>query len=164
MLPFSIKAEKGMKQRLEFQKKLEYLQSKYKHDKAALARERAELIRKNGMPGLGGCLPLLLQVPIFFALSNLLRSSIELYRAPFMFWIKDLSAPDPYYVLPAFMSLAMLGQAFTVDPKQRFMMVIMALIFGPLFATFPAGLALYIAASIGLGVIQSFIIKRFKSA
>jgi len=164
MLPFSIRAEKGMKKRLEFQKKLEYLQSKYKHDKAALARERAELIRKNGMPGLGGCLPLLLQIPIFFALSNLLRSSIELYKAPFILWIKDLSAPDPYYVLPALMSLAMLGQAFTVDPKQRFMMIAMALAIGPLFATFPAGLGLYIAASVGLGVLQSFLVKKFKSA
>jgi len=153
-----------MKQRLEFQKKLEYLQSKYKHDKAMLAKERAELIRKHGMPGLGGCLPLLLQVPIFFALRSVLASSIELYKAPFVFWIQDLSAPDPYYVLPAFMSLAMLAQAFTVDPKQRLMMVVMALIFGPLFAQFPAGLALFIAASIGLGVLQTFVVKKFKSA
>lgn len=164
MLPFSIKAEKGMKQRAEFQKKLEYLQKKYKHDKVALARERAELIKKHGMPGLGGCLPLLLQIPIFIGLSNLLRSSIEMYRAPFAFWITDLSAKDPYYVLPVIMSVSMLAQAFTVDPKQRFMMIAMSLAIGPLFATFPAGLSLYIAASVGIGVLQSFVIKKFKSA
>ncbi|MFC1842096.1 membrane protein insertase YidC [Candidatus Dependentiae bacterium] len=164
MLPFSIKAEKGMKQRMEFQKKLEYLKKKHKNDKAAFAREQAELIKRHGMPGLGGCLPLLIQIPIFIALSNLLRSSIEMYRAPFAFWITDLSAKDPYYVLPALMSLAMLAQAFTVDPKQRFMMIAMALVIGPLFATFPAGLSLYIVASVGLGVLQTFLIKKFKSA
>jgi len=129
-----------------------------------LARERAELIKKHGMPGLGGCLPLLLQIPVFIALSNLLRSSIEMYRAPFVWWITDLSAKDPYYILPILMSASMLLQAFTVDPKQRFMMIAMALAIGPLFATFPAGLSLYIVASVGFGVLQSFIIKKFKAA
>ncbi|MFC1841727.1 YidC/Oxa1 family insertase periplasmic-domain containing protein, partial [Candidatus Dependentiae bacterium] len=163
MLPFTIKAEKSMKQRLEFQKKLEYLQKKYKHDKSALARERAELIKKHGMPGLGGCLPLLFQLPIFIALSNLLRSSIELYKAPFILWIKDLSAPDPYYVLPILMSVSMLAQAFTADPKSRFMMIAMALVIGPLFASMPAGLGLYIVASVGLGVLQTFLVKKLKT-
>jgi len=162
LFPFTIKAEAGMKKRLEFQKKLDYLQKKYKHDKAALARERAELIKKHGMPGLGGCLPLLLQIPIFFALSSVLRSSIELHQASFL-WIKDLSAKDPYYILPIGVSLTMLLQSLTVEPKQRFTMVIMALILGPLFASFPAGLSLYIFFSILLGVLQTLVVKRFKS-
>ncbi|EKD23306.1 MAG: 60 kDa inner membrane insertion protein, partial [uncultured bacterium] len=81
LMPFSIQADSGMKKRTEFQKKLDYIQKKYAQDKETLARERAELIKKHGMPGLSGCLPLLLQIPVFIALSNLLRSSIEMYHA-----------------------------------------------------------------------------------
>ena len=163
MLPFTIKAEAGMKQRKDFQKKLEYIQRKYKNDKAVLARERAELIRKHGMPGLGGCLPLFLQVPIFIGLANVLRTSIELYREPFL-WIADLSVKDPYYVFPALISIGMILNAFTVDSKQRFMFIAMGLVFGPMFASMPAGLGLYIVSSVGIGLLQSFLIKKFKSA
>jgi len=161
LLPFSLKAETGMKKRLEFQKKLDYIQKKYKHDKAALARERAELIKKHGMPGLGGCLPLLLQLPIFVALTAVLRNSIELYKAPFL-WISDLSAKDPYYVFPILIALSMLIQAFTVDKKQRFTMLAMALVFGAVASSFTAGLALYIFASVGLGLLQTFVVKKVK--
>ena len=115
------------------------------------------------MPGLGGCLPLLLQIPIFIALANLLRSSIELYREPFL-WITDLSAKDPYYIFPAMMSLGMLINAFTVDPKQQFMFIAMALIFGPLCAGMSAGLCLYIVSSVGIGLLQTFLLKKFKPA
>lgn len=164
LFPFSVKAESGMKKRLEFQKKLDYLQKKYAHDKVALAQERAELIKKHGMPGLGGCLPILLQIPVFIALSNVLRSSIELYKAPFMFWIKDLSATDPYYILPILLAGSMLAQAFTVDPKQRLIMIASSLVIGPLFATMSAGISLYIFASVVLGLLQTLLIKRFRMA
>jgi len=163
MLPFTLKMESGMKKRKELQKKLEYIQRKYKHDKATLAQERAELMRKHGMTGLGGCLPLLLQIPIFIALANVLRSSIELYREPFL-WITDLSAKDPYYIFPALMSLGMLINAFTVDPKQRFMFIAMGLVIGPLCSGMSAGLGLYIVSSVGIGLLQSFVVKKFKSA
>ena len=79
LLPFTFKSEDSMEKRKEFDKKLRHLQQKYKHDSQALSREKAELIRKNGMPGLGGCLPLFLQLPIFLALARVLSSSIELY-------------------------------------------------------------------------------------
>lgn len=164
LLPFSMQADAGMKKRTEFQKKLDYIQKKYAHDKETLARERAELIKKHGMPGLSGCLPLLLQIPVFIALSNLLRNSIEMYHAPFALWITDLSAKDPYYILPVLLSGAMLAQAFTVEPKQRMIMIATSLVVGPLFATFPAGLSLYIFASVGLGVLQTFLVKKFKTA
>lgn len=164
LLPFSIKAETGMKKRTDFQKKLDYIQKKYANDKEMLARERAELIKKNGMPGLGGCLPLLLQVPIFIALSNLLRSSIEMYHAPFGLWLTDLSVKDPYYILPILLSAAMLVQAFTIDKKQRMVMIATSLVVGPLFASLPAGLSLYIFASVVLGLLQTYLIKKFKVA
>jgi len=162
MLPFSLNMESGMKKRKDFQKKLDYIKKKYKNDPTTLAREQSELIKKHGMPGLGGCLPLLLQIPVFIALANVLRGSVEFYREPFL-WIPDLSASDPYYIFPALISIGMLINAFVVDPKQRFMFIIMALVFGPLMATTSAGLSLYIAASAGFGLLQSFLLKKFKS-
>ena len=158
LLPFSIQGEKSMKQRAEAQKKLTYIQQRYKDDPQTLARERAEFMRKHGMPGLGGCLPILLQIPIFFALSRVLVNSLELYQAP-MLWISDLSARDPYYILPVFVALSMLGQATTADPKQRLSMVAMAFVFGAFTASFSAGLALYIGMSTLLSVAQTRILK-----
>ncbi len=164
LLPFTMRAEEGMKKRLELQKKLKYVEQKYKNDKETLNRTKAELIRKHGMPGVGGCLPLLLQVPVFFALSRVLSSSIEFYKAPFVFWIHDLSAKDPYYVLPVLLVLAMLAQALTGEKSQRFMVVAMALVLGAFVANLAAGLALYIMMSSLLGVLQTTIQKRWKRA
>jgi YidC/Oxa1 family membrane protein insertase len=158
LLPFTLRAEAGKKQTAEFQKKLAYLQKKYKNDPDTLALERAELIRKHGMPGVGGCLPLLVQMPIFFALSRVLAGSIVLYKAP-MLWIGDLSARDPYYVLPALVAVAMLAQATTVDPKQRASLVAMALIFGAVTASLSSGLALYIVVSTALAVLQTVMVR-----
>jgi YidC/Oxa1 family membrane protein insertase len=162
LLPFTWHAERGNKQRQEFQKKLNYLQQKYKHDKELLARERADLIRKHGMPGLSGCLPLLLQIPVFFALNKVLSSALELYQAPFMLWIHDLSARDPYYVLPLLIVLTMLLQAFSVDSQQRFAVMAMALVFGAVATNFAAGLSLYIFVSTLLSVIQTMAQRQFK--
>jgi YidC/Oxa1 family membrane protein insertase len=163
LLPFTIKSEVGMKDRVDMQKKLQYLQKKYKNDPEMLARERAELIRKHGMPGLGGCLPLLLQIPVFFALSRVLSNSIELYHAP-MLWIPDLSASDPYYILPICVTLAMLAQAATTDSQQRMSVIAMAFVFGAFTASFSAGLALYICVSTILGVLQTRFVKYLNSA
>jgi len=130
LLPFTMRAEKGMKKNAEYKKKLKYVEQKYKHDKEMLTRAKADLMRKHGLPGLGGCLPLLLQIPLFFALSRVLTSSIEFYKAPFGLWITDLSAKDPYYVLPLFMVIAMLFQAAVSDKSQRFMFIGMAFAVG----------------------------------
>lgn len=158
MLPFTIGTEKSIKQQKENRKKLEYIERKYKDDQATLARERAEFVRKNGVPGLGSCLPLLLQIPIFFALSRVLSSSIELYQAP-MLWIKDLSAPDPLYILPFLVMVGMLASALFADASQRVAMVVMALVFAALSASFSSGLALYITVSTLLGVLQSYCLR-----
>src|SRR5579872_4662111 len=129
LLPFTLKGAQSMKKTSEMQRKLQYLQQKYKHDPETLNQERAALIREHGMPGMAGCLPLLLQIPVFLALSRVLSSSIELYQAPFL-WIPDLSANDPCYVLPLLIGLSMLLQSATVESKQRMQFVVMALIFG----------------------------------
>ena len=155
LLPFNIKSAQSMKKYAEFQKKLSYVQQRYKDDPDTLAKERTQLISKHGMPGAGGCLTKLLQLPIFFALSRVLSSSIELYKAPFIFWIHDLSARDPYYVLPILITLSMIFMSTTNDPKQRFTMIAVALIFGAASVNFSAGLCLYIFIGVVLTGIQT---------
>ena len=164
LLPFTLKGAQSMKKTSEMQRKLQYLQNKYKDDAEQLTRERAELIRQHGMPGMAGCLPLLLQIPVFIALSRVLSSAIELYQAPFILWIKDLSQPDPYYVLPISIAATMLLQATTVDAKQRMQFIIMAFVFGALAINFSAGLCLYICVSTLLSVIQTAVQNKFKVA
>ncbi len=161
LLPFSIRGERKMKGQNEMRKKLAYIEQKYKHDKEMLMRERAELIKKHGMPGLGGCLPILMQIPIFFALSRVLSGSVELYKQP-MLWIPNLSAPDPYYIFPALVMIGMLAQAMFADKQQRMSLIAMALIFGAVTASLSSGLALYISVSTLLGVLQTRLLKYLK--
>lgn len=163
LLPFSYKSAQGMKKTGEFQHKLKYVQQKYKDNPERLAQEKLELMQKEGMPGLSGCLPLLMQLPVFFALSRLLATSIELYQAPFALW-SDLAAPDPYYVLPALIVMTMLLQATTVDPKQRMTMIIPAMVLGAVSVSLSAGLCLYIVVSTFLGVLQSIVQKKLDIA
>jgi len=160
LLPFSWGSEASAQKQKEVQKKLAYLQQRYKNEPETLRREKEELIRKHGLPGLGSCLPLLIQMPIFFALSRLLSSSIELYGAS-MLWIKDLSVPDPYYIIPFLVLCIMLLQATTMDAQQRMTFVMMAFIFGAISTTMSAGLALYIAVSTLLGIMQISAGKMF---
>ncbi len=161
-LPLTMRSEKGMKQQKELQKKLSYIQQKYKQDPDRLSREKAELIRTHGMPGIAGCLlPMVLQIPIFFALSRVLSSSIELYQAP-MLWIPDLSARDPYYIFPILVVIAMFAQAAHQDPQQRSSTIAIAFVFGAITASLSAGLALYISVGTLLSVLQTKVMKYFK--
>jgi YidC/Oxa1 family membrane protein insertase len=164
LVPFTIKGEQDMKKRADYQKKLSYLQERYKHDRQRLAQEQAELIRKHGMPGMASCLPLFLQLPIFFVLSRVLSSSIELYKAPFMLWITDLSASDPYFILPLLITVTMLlqPQPPSTDIKTRLPVMGLSLLFGAISATFSAGLSLYIFCSSLLQVVQTMIQRRIK--
>lgn len=163
LLPFSWKGEQSMKKRMEFQKKLDYIQSKYKHDKEALYAAREELVRHHGVPGMAGCLPILLQFPLFITLSWVLANSIELYQAPFL-WIPDLAAPDPYYILPLLLVVAMMFQLTSLntkrDPRQKFITVIIALIAGWFIGSFSSGLVMYIIVSTALSVLQQTLTQR----
>ncbi len=162
MIPFTLQGERSAKKQKEFQKKMAYLQQRYRNDSEGLNRERALLIQKNGIPGLGGCLPVLLfRVPTFFALNAVLNSAIELYQAPFL-WINDLSAVDPYFIFPIFVALGMFAQAFTFESEQRVQMLVMALVMGWFTSTLSAGLALYIATSTLLGVFQTSLLRFFR--
>ncbi len=163
LLPLTKHGTQKKNQQQELQKKIAYIQQKYKKDPERVAQERNALIRKYGMPGLGCLLPMLLQMPIFFALSRALSGSIELYEAP-MLWISDLSGKDPYYLLPIFIGGSMLVQSMQGDAQQRYSGLIMVLIIGAFSASFPAGLVLYFCVSTLLGVMQIKVIKYFKIA
>lgn len=161
LMPFRMSGEKSMKQQAEFQKKLAYLRQKHKHDKEALDAASAELIQKHGMPGFIGCLPMLLNIPFFIALSRVLSCSFELYGAHFL-WIADLSAKDPYYLLGIFTGLSMLLTP-SLDPKQTAMRYASALIFGTVTMYLSSGLALFIFMNTVLNLLQGFITRRLKS-
>jgi len=164
MVPFTLQGERQLKKAKEYKKKLAYIQHRYRDDRDALAREQMELMRKYGMPGLGGCLPvLLIRMPVFFALNQVLNNAIELYKAPFL-WISDLSMADPYFVFPLLVVIGMLAQSYTVDPSQRVQVIMLALIFGAISTTLSAGLTLYIAVSTILGVVQALVTRVFKLA
>ncbi len=163
LLPFTLRGEQSMKKRIEFQKKLQYIQQKYKDDKHALAQARAELLKKHGMADMAGCWPLLLQFPIFFALNRVLTNSIELYHEPFL-WIPNLSAKDPLYILPILIGISMiLHSLFTAtDAKQRLSTFAIALLFSAFSAGLPSGLSLFIFVSAALSVVQTKLYTMFK--
>lgn len=156
LLPFTIKGEQSMKKRLDFQRKLQYIQQKYKHDKEALAQARTELLQKHGMMDMAGCLPLLLQLPIFFALNRVLSNAIELYQAPFL-WIPNLSAKDPYFILPVLIGVSMIAHSASTstDPRQKLSTYAVALLFSAFSAGLPAGLSLFIFVSAVTTVLQT---------
>ena len=161
LMPFRLTGEKSMRQQAEFQKKLSYLRQKYKHDKQALDNASAELIQKHGMPGFMGCLPMLLNIPFFIALSRVLSCSFELYGAHF-FWLVDLSAKDPFYILGILTGACMLLTP-VADPKQTAMRYGSALIFGTVTMYLSSGLALFIFMNTLISVVQGMITRRLKS-
>jgi YidC/Oxa1 family membrane protein insertase len=140
----SLRAAAAMK---KLQPEIAKLQQKYADDSQKLSAATMELYKTKGANPLGGCLPMVLQMPIFIALFNALRNSWELHGAVWIFWIKDLSAKDPYYVLPVVMGGLMFLQSKmnppAGDPAQQKVMMFMPLIFTFMFMNFPSGLVLY---------------------
>jgi YidC/Oxa1 family membrane protein insertase len=163
--PLQYKSFKSMKKMQELQPELSKLREKYKEDPQKLQKETMDLFKKAGANPLGGCLPLLLQMPIFFAFYKVLFNSTELMGAPFMLWITDLSHKDPYYVLPLLMAGSMfLQQKMTpspsADPTQQKIMMFMPLIFGIIMKDLPSGLTLYIFVSTILGIGQQYFVYK----
>lgn len=164
MMPFLMNSMKKMEKQKELSKKLQYLQQKYKHDPEMLNKERAELIRTHGMPGMAGCLPMVLQIPFFVALNQILNNSINLYQAPFL-WIPDLSSKDPYYILPlVFCVLFFVSIASSVDAKQRVALLVGVGFMSALVSSMAAGLLLYIIASSLFQYFQTELQKRIGKA
>jgi YidC/Oxa1 family membrane protein insertase len=145
----------------ELQPKLTQLKDRYKKDPARLNQETMKLYKQAGVNPLGGCLPLLLQMPVFYGLFIVFRSTIELRGAKFIFWLTDLSQMDPYYVLPIIMAVAMFWQQkITIkDPKQAMLVYFMPILFFFFFFRFPAGLTLYWTVFNILSLIETYYFK-----
>jgi YidC/Oxa1 family membrane protein insertase len=145
--PLTHKSYKSMKEMQKLQPMMLDLREKYKNDREALNRATMELYKTHKVNPLGGCFPMLVQIPVFFALYKALMFSIELRHAPFMLWITDLSAKDPYYVTPIIMGATMFIQQkmtpSTMDPTQAKMMLAMPIVFTFMFLNFPSGLVIY---------------------
>ncbi|MGY0617943.1 membrane protein insertase YidC [Lysobacter sp. A378] len=170
MFPLSAAQYKSMAKMRKFQPRMAQLKERYGDDKQKLQAAMMELYKKEKINPVGGCLPLLLQMPVFLALYWMLSESVELRHAPWILWIQDLTARDPFFVLPAInIALMWATQKLTpmagVDPMQKKMMQFMPLAFGVMFAFFPAGLVLYWVTNAGLGLIQQWwMIKKYSEA
>lgn len=163
--PLQYKSYKSMKDMQVIQPKVVALQAKFKDDRERLNKELIKLYRDHKVNPVGGCLPMLLQMPVFVALFNILYMTIDLRQAPFMLWIKDLSAQDPYYVLPVIMGASMVLQQkimpTTMDPTQAKIMLLFPAFLTVLFLTFPSGLVLYWLTNNVLTIAQQFITDRY---
>ncbi|UYL10553.1 membrane protein insertase YidC [Bdellovibrio sp. SKB1291214] len=168
VLPFNIMSAKSMKAMQKVQPIIAGLREKYKDDAMRLNTEMMAVMKQHGANPMSGCLPMLLQIPIFFALYRVIGSSIELYNSPFILWITDLSAHDKFYVLPVSMAIFMYIQQkitpSTMDPTQAKIMQFMPLVFSIFMLQLPAGLTLYMVVSTLFGIIQQYLIMRDPTA
>lgn len=164
VLPFNIMSYRSMKAMQILQPQMKALRERYKDDQQKQNQEVMNLLRTHKVNPLGGCFPILLQLPFFWALYQVLGHSIELYQQPFVFWIHDLSLKDPFYVLPALMGLTMFLQQKitpnTLDPAQAKIMMFMPLIFAFFMISLPSGLTLYIWVSALFAVVQQFYFMK----
>ena len=179
-LPISIKSQRSMMRLQRLQPQVERMREKFKDDRDRLNREMVDLYKRNHVNPLGGCAPMLLQLPIFIGLYQALLNAVELRHAPFVGWIRDLSAPEclPIPHVPKFTFLPCGGIPVLVllmgastylqqvmapqspDPSQQRMMMLMPLVFTIMFLNFPAGLTLYYFCSNALGIAQQYFLNR----
>jgi YidC/Oxa1 family membrane protein insertase len=162
--PLSAASYKSMAKMRVLAPKLQKLKETYGDDRQRMQQAMMEMYKTEKINPLGGCLPILVQIPVFIALYWVLLGSVELRNAPFIFWIHDLSAKDPYYVLPILMGLSMIVQSWLSptppDPVQAKIMKIMPVVFSVFFFFFPAGLVLYWLVNNILSIAQQWQITR----
>ena len=158
------KAFTSMANMRRVQPKLMELRERYADDRQKQSQAMMELYKKEKINPIGGCLPMLVQMPVFIALYWVLMESVELRHAPFMLWINDLSAMDPYFILPLIMGVSMFIQQKLnpppADPMQAKIMQWMPIVFTFFFLFFPAGLVLYWVVNNTLSIVQQYIITR----
>jgi YidC/Oxa1 family membrane protein insertase len=166
--PLNAKAGRSMAQMKVLAPKMEKLKQLYGEDRQKLNQAMMELYRTEKINPLGGCLPIVVQIPVFIALYWVLLASIELRHAPWIGWIKDLSAPDPYFILPVIYAVSMFVQTKLnpqpADPVQARIMLAMPIVFSIFFLFFPAGLVLYWVVQNLLSILQQWHINRTLAA
>ncbi|MEI8594307.1 membrane protein insertase YidC [Photobacterium sp. Hal280] len=165
MFPLTKAQYTSMAKMRMLQPKLQAMRERFGDDRQRMSQEMMEMYKKEKVNPLGGCLPLILQMPIFIALYWALMESVELRHAPFFGWIHDLSAQDPYYVLPILMGVTMfliqkMSPTTVTDPMQQKIMTFMPVLFTGFFLFFPAGLVLYWLVSNIVTLIQQYIIFK----
>ncbi len=164
-VPLQYKSYKSMQGMQKIQPKIQALQTRLKDDRERLNRELIKLYKEHKVNPVGGCLPMVLQMPVFISLFNILYMTVELRQAPFLLWVTDLSVPDPYYVLPVLMGVSMVVQQkimpTTMDPTQAKMMLLLPVFLTFLFLTFPAGLVIYWLTNNVLTILQQVVTDQF---
>lgn len=159
--PLSVKSTKSAMKMQELQPKIAKLKEKFKDDKQRFNMETMKLYKDYKINPFGGCLPLVIQMPLFYALYTVFTTSIQLRGAKFVGWLSDLSQRDPYYILPIIMGVTMFFQmkASMKDPKQKMLVYVMPLFFFYIFRSFPAGLVLYWTIYNLLSIIEQWYVK-----
>jgi YidC/Oxa1 family membrane protein insertase len=162
--PLSAASYKSMARMKEVQPRLLTMREQYKGEPQKLNQAMMEMYRKEKINPLGGCLPVVIQIPVFIALYWVLLSSVEMRGAPWVLWIHDLSVPDPYYILPVVMAASMFVQTklnpTPPDPIQAKIMMYMPIVFSVMFFFFPAGLVLYWVVNNLLSIAQQWQINQ----
>ncbi|HWG00132.1 MAG TPA: membrane protein insertase YidC [Steroidobacteraceae bacterium] len=164
LYPLSETSGRSMAKMKALGPRIKNIQETYKDDKEKLGRAMMDVYKREKVNPVSGCLPMVVQIPVFLAFYWVLLYSAEMRQAPFAFWIQDLSARDPYFILPGIMAIAMFVQyklnPTSPDPTQAKMMMIMPIAMSAMFAFFPAGLVLYYVTNTILGVAQQWNINR----
>ncbi len=162
--PITQKSIKSMKAMSTIQPKIAAIRKQWAKDKEKLNAELMKLYKTEKVNPLGGCLPILIQIPVFISLYNILYTTIELRHAPFFLWVTDLSAKDPYYVLPIVMGATMFLQQYTapttMDPTQAKIMMFLPGIYTFFFLNFPSGLVLYWLVNNTLTILQQYLTNK----
>lgn len=168
MLPFNILSFKSSRAMQKIQPILKDIREKYKSDPMEVNRRTMAVMKEHKANPLSGCLPMLIQIPIFFALWKTIGSSVEIYQQPFFGWIHDLSSHDPYFVFPILMGITMFFQQkltpTTMDPAQQKILNFMPIIFTVFMFSLPSGLTLYNFVSALFGVTQQYFLLKDRSA
>jgi YidC/Oxa1 family membrane protein insertase len=162
--PLNASAYRSMAKMKALNPRIQTMRENLKDEPQKMQQEMLKIYREEKVNPIGGCLPILIQIPVFIALYSVLSSSVEIRNAPWIGWITDLSVKDPFFVLPALMTASTLLQTWLnptpPDPVQAKMMWIMPLLFSVMFFFFPAGLVLYWFTNNVLSIAQQWMINK----
>ncbi|MDR0454643.1 MAG: membrane protein insertase YidC [Deferribacteraceae bacterium] len=163
-LPLTLKSMISMRAMAKLQPEMVKIKEQYKDEPQKMNAATMELYKKNNINPMSGCLPVFVQIPVFFALYKTLLVSIELKGAPFFGWIIDLSAKDPYYITPILMGITMFLQQkmtpSTMDPMQQKIFLVMPVVFAFMCLNFPSGLVVYWLTNNVLSIAQQYVINK----
>ena len=164
LYPLSLAGYRSMAKMKDLAPRMKALKEKYGDDKQRLNMAMMEMYKTEKINPVGGCLPILLQLPVFLALYWVLLASVELRDAPWILWVTDLAAPDPWFILPVLMIISMVIQfklnPTPPDPMQAKMMAFMPFIFGAMFIFFASGLVLYWLVNNILSIVQQYAVNK----